>query len=71
MTTTQRAIGSSRDGKAWTTVANDSEMPCTRPDGNWMNAALRESVTARYLKIVILANCGDPDHVGVRGLRFY
>ena len=64
-------IESSRDGKAWTTAANDSEIPCTRPDGNWMNAVLRESVTVRYLKIVILANCGDPDYVAVRGLRFY
>ena len=63
-------IESSRDGKSWTT-ANETEISCTPPDGSWMNAALRDSVTGRYLKIVILANCGDPDHVTVRGLRFF
>lgn len=60
----------SRDGKSWTT-ANESEMSCTLPDGSWMNAALHGGVTGRYLKIVILGNCGDPDHVTLRGLRFY
>jgi hypothetical protein len=59
-----------RDGKSWMTV-NESEISCTLPNGRWMNAALRGSVTGRYLKIGILANCGDPNHVTVRGLRFY
>ena len=63
-------IESSRDGKSWTT-ANESEISCTLPDGSWMNAAFRGGVTGRYLKIVIHANCSDPEHVTVRGLRFY
>ena len=63
-------IESSQDGKAWTTMTA-SENPCApTADGSWSNYALRSSVIGRYLKIVILANCGDPDHVTVRGLRF-
>ncbi len=64
-------IESSHDGKSWSKTT-DFEIPCTSElDGNWVNHALRDSLTGRYLRIVILANCGDPDYVTVRGLRFY
>lgn len=67
----QVRIESSADAKAWN-AAGDYELACASfADGNWVNQALRDAMNARYLRISILANCGDPDHVTARGLRFY
>lgn len=63
-------IESSQDGKTWSAMIA-SEIPCApNSDGGWLNLGLLGTATGRYLKIVILANCGDPEYISVRGLRF-
>ena len=60
----------SNDGNSWSqaAVADDACSPNTQ-DG-WSEIKFAKPVTARYLKIVILSNCGDPGLVTFRGLRF-
>jgi hypothetical protein len=60
----------SNDGNSWSEAAS-SDNACTpnAPEG-WVNITFPKPVTTRYLKIVILSNCGDPNLVTVRGLRF-
>jgi hypothetical protein len=61
---------SSDDGKSWSPM-NSAEIPCApNSDGGWLNLGLLTPARGRYLKIVIIANCGDPAHVALRGLRF-
>lgn len=63
-------LESSMDGKNWSTL-NATEIPCTpNSDGGWLSLGLLEPARGRYLKIVVLANCGDASHVALRGLRF-
>ena len=63
-------IESSDDSNAWTSQAA-SEIPCApNADDGWLNLGLLAVAKGRYLKIVIIANCGDPEFVAVRGLRF-
>lgn len=63
-------IESSTDGQSWS-AQSATEIPCApNSDGGWLNLGLLTPARGRYLKIVILANCGDPGHVGLRGLRF-
>ena len=63
-------IESSDDGRNWSTQAA-SEIPCApNADDGWLNLGLLSIAKGRYLKIVILANCGDPGFVAIRGLRF-
>ena len=59
----------SNDGNSWSQAATsgDACSPNT-PDG-WSEIKFAKPVTARYLKIVILSNCGDPGLVTFRGLR--
>ena len=63
-------IESSEDGKLWLPQAA-SEIPCApNTDEGWLNLGLLNVAKGRYLKIVILANCGATDFVAIRGLRF-
>ncbi len=63
-------IESSPDGTSWTSNFA-SEIPCApnSVDG-WLKLKLRSPATNRYLKLVILANCGNSGLVTLRGLRF-
>jgi len=60
----------SDDGKSWTSVAG-SNNACSpnMPDG-WSNIDFAKGVTSRYLKVIIFSNCGDPQLLTLRGLRF-
>lgn len=63
-------IESSADGKTWS-AQNATDIPCApNSDGGWLNLGLLDPARGRYLKIVVLANCGDAGHVALRGLRF-
>jgi F5/8 type C domain len=63
-------VESSEDGKQWLPQAA-SEIPCApNTDEGWLNLGLLTVAKGRYLKIVILANCGAEDFVAIRGLRF-
>lgn len=63
-------IESSTDGQTWL-AQNAAEIPCApNSDGGWLNLGLLTPARGRYLKIVVLANCGARDYVGLRGLRF-
>lgn len=60
----------SNDGNSWSQAASsDNACSPNTPDG-WSNINFAKPVTTRYLKIVILSNCGDPGLVTFRGLRF-
>ena len=63
-------VESSEDGKQWLPQAA-SEIPCApNTDEGWLNLGLLTVAKGRYLKIVILANCGAEDFIAIRGLRF-
>lgn len=60
----------SNDGNSWSQAAgSDDACSPNMPDG-WWNLDFAKPATGRYLKIVILSNCGDPGLVTFRGLRF-
>ena len=60
----------SDDGNSWTPVAgSDDACAPNTPDG-WSNINFAESVTTRYVKVIIFSNCGDPELLTLRGLRF-
>lgn len=60
----------SDDGKSWTEVAgSDDACSPNTPDG-WSNINFAKPVTIRYLKVIIFSNCGDPQFLTLRGLRF-
>lgn len=59
----------SSDGKTWTEVGgSDNACVPNKPDG-WVNVDLAKPITAQYMKIVILSNCGDTYLLTLRGLR--
>lgn len=63
-------VESSEDGKQWLPQAA-SEIPCApNTDEGWLNLGLLTVAKGRYLKIVILANCGAEDFIAIRGMRF-
>lgn len=63
-------VESSEDGRNWDPQIA-SEIPCApNADDGWLNLILRRVATGRYLRLVVLDNCGDPAAVALRGLRF-
>jgi hypothetical protein len=62
-------IKTSNDNKSWTTAARSDDICATGGRDGWRGVTLGQTVTARYLEIEILANCGDPDLLTLRGLR--
>jgi hypothetical protein len=63
-------VESSDDGVTWSAQVA-SEIPCVpnSADG-WLRMHLLAPAIGRYLKIVILANCGDAEFVALRGIQF-
>ena len=60
----------SDDGNSWTAVAgSDDACAPNTPDG-WSNIHFAKPVTTRYLRVIILSNCGDAQLLTLRGLRF-
>lgn len=62
-------ILTSNDGYSWSRAASPQNLCASiAPDG-WHDIQFPAPVSARYLKLQILANCGDPDFLTIRGLR--
>lgn len=61
-------IKSSDDGISWAESAFGDICEAGGPDG-WHSVKLARQLKARFLRIDILANCGDPDFLTLRGLR--
>jgi len=60
----------SNDGKTWSTVASSDDICITKDSAGWHNVKIVKPVKARLLKIEICSNCGDPEFLTLRGLRF-
>lgn len=57
------------DGKSWVSVA-DSENACVPSSfQEWRDIMFDKPVKARYLKIIIFSNCGNPEFLTLKGLR--
>jgi hypothetical protein len=59
----------SEDGKTWEPVAK-LKNSCDGPDSEWRMHSLGQAIKAHYLRIEILSNCGVPDLLTLRGLKF-
>ncbi|MCB2263906.1 MAG: discoidin domain-containing protein [Candidatus Thiosymbion ectosymbiont of Robbea hypermnestra] len=62
-------INTSVDGKSWVNVATFDNVCVANVPGNWHNFELPNQVETQFLEIEILANCGDPDFLTLRGLK--
>ena len=63
-------IDISDDGTSWIPVAgSDNACAPNTPDG-WSNIDFAKPATGRYVKVVIFSNCGDPQFLTLRALRF-
>ena len=61
-------IDVSIDGMRWNNIASE-DLNCPGESGQWNSVKATTHVMARYLKINILSNCGDPSLLTLRGLR--
>lgn len=59
----------SNDGKSWVTAVKSDDVCVANSPNGWHNVKLAKQVKVRFLEIKILANCGDPDFLTLRGLR--
>lgn len=59
----------SNDEQSWNEVATDDDVCTPNTSGGWHKLQLPQKVEARYMKIEILANCGDPEFLTLRGLK--
>lgn len=62
-------VKASDDGKSWTTVAASDDVCVANSPGGWHNFKLPNQVKTRFLEIEIMANCGDPNFLTLRGLK--
>lgn len=62
-------VETSNDAISWKTHTN-AEIGCSNNSDQWGYIELSPAVKARYLKVNILSNCGDPTYLTLRGLKF-
>lgn len=62
-------VKASDDGKSWTSVAASDDVCVANSPGGWHNFKLPNQVKTRFLEIEIMANCGDPNFLTLRGLK--
>jgi F5/8 type C domain len=62
-------VKASEDGKSWVTVAASDDVCVANAPGGWHSFKLPNQIKTRFLEIEILANCGDPNFLTLRGLR--
>lgn len=63
-------ISMSQDGQSWRTIASADNICSANSEGGWHKFTLPSKFASRYLKIDILSNCGDPELITLRGLKF-
>jgi hypothetical protein len=66
----QMRIEISNDDLYWDPIAIVDSSCGTRPADGWGSIELPKPATTRYLKLMIFTNCGDPQLLTFRGLRF-
>ncbi|WP_137938174.1 discoidin domain-containing protein [Chitinivorax sp. B] len=59
----------SSDGNEWTPVAGADDACQPNAKDGWTDVTLSKPATARYVKVVVFSNCGDPHLLTIRGLR--
>lgn len=59
----------SDDGNTWKEVAA-MENDCNAPAENWRDHSIDSTVITKNVRIRILSNCGAPDLLTLRGVRF-
>lgn len=59
----------SEDKHSWIAVAADDDVCTPNSSDGWHKLQLPQKIDARYMKIEILANCGDPEFLTLRGLK--
>jgi hypothetical protein len=58
----------STDGKVWQAFFN-ADIGCSK-NSVWHYINLQPHIKAKFIKILILKNCGDPNYLTIRGLSF-
>lgn len=62
-------IEASNDDITWRIITNPANICNANAPEGWHNLTLEKPITARFLKIVVLKNCGDPGLVTLKGLN--
>ncbi len=58
------------DGKSWTSAGRFGDICTANTAEGWRDVTLAPPINARYVQIAILNNCGNPDFLTLRGLKF-
>lgn len=58
------------DGTSWTVTGNFHDLCVPNSPQGWHAVTLARPINARFLQIEILDNCGDPNFLTLRGLKF-
>lgn len=59
----------SNDEQTWAEVESSNDVCTSNAPEGWHKLQLPKKLDARYLKVEILENCGDPELLTLRGLR--
>lgn len=62
-------VSVSENGKLWEAVGMYDNICSAGVFSGWHNVTLQKKVTARFMQIDILANCGDPSLLTLKGLK--
>lgn len=57
------------DGKSWEPVAGSDNACVSNSPQEWHDIRIDKPVKARYLRIIIFSNCGNPEFLTLKGLR--
>ena len=58
------------ENEDWMQVGHFDDLCNATAENGWHDAVLDKPHSARFVRLVILRNCGDPDLLTLRGLRF-
>lgn len=61
-------VETSEDGTKWTRVYSIPDA-CQGQENRWRTFGMSKPIAARWLRLTIHSNCGDPDLLTLRGLR--
>jgi hypothetical protein len=65
----QLTVESSADGKAWKAVVT-IQNACNAVGDTWRIHDFGTTLKTRYVRFTVLSNCGDPDLLTLRGVKF-
>ena len=58
----------SDDGTDWTPIASENDLCAVSDPDGWRTVKTPKGIQARFLRIEIMSNCGDPDLLTLKGL---